>query len=55
MIEYRLKKDTHIWHWAHGCSKWPTFDYEIHRGEPPWGEKCEECKQKQKPEDVVEE
>lgn len=55
MIEYRLKKDTHTWHWAHGCSKWPTFDYEIHRGEPTWGEKCEECKQKQKPEDVVEE
>jgi hypothetical protein len=55
VIEYRLKKDTHIWHWAHHCSKWPTFDYELHRGEPTWGEKCEECKQKQTPDDVVEE
>jgi hypothetical protein len=54
MIEYRLKKDTHVWHWAHHCSKWPTFDYELHRGEPTWGEKCEECKQKQTPEDIVE-
>jgi hypothetical protein len=54
MIEYRLKNDTDVWHWAHHCSKWPTFDYQVVRGEPTWGKKCEECKQKQTPDDVVE-
>jgi hypothetical protein len=54
MIEYRLKKDTEVWHWVHSCSKWPTFDYQIVRGEPKWGTKCEECKQKQTPDDIVE-
>jgi hypothetical protein len=54
MIDYRLKKDTDVWHWVHGCSKWPTFDYQVSRGEPTWGTKCPECQQKQKPEDVEE-
>ena len=52
MIEYRLKNNTEVWHWVHSCSKWPTFDYEVVRGEPAWGTKCEECKQKQTPDDV---
>jgi len=54
MIDYRLKKDTDVWHWVHGCSKWPTFDYQVSRGEPTWGTKCPECQQKQKPEDIEE-
>ena len=54
MIEYRLKNDTDVWHWAHACSKWPTFDYSVKRGEPNWGKKCPECQEKQKPE-VLEE
>jgi len=52
MIEYRKSKDKDVWHWVHSCSKWPTFDYEVIRAEPTWGTKCEECKQKQTPDDV---
>ncbi len=52
MPEYRLKKDTDVWHWVRECSKWPTYDYEVLRAEPNWGTKCEECQQKQKPEDM---
>jgi len=52
MIEYRKSKDKDVWHWVHSCTKWPTYDYEVIRTEPTWGTKCEECQQKQTPDDT---
>jgi hypothetical protein len=52
MPEYRKSKSSDTWHWVRQCSKWPTYDYDVMRVKPQYDKFCEECKQKETPEDL---
>ena len=47
-MAYRRKKGKDTWHWCKNCSNWPTSDYEERQAEPTTGEKCNECKSKER-------
>ena len=48
MATYRKKKGSDTWHWCRNCSNWPTWDYDERSTEPTSGEKCNECRSKDK-------
>ena len=56
MPEYRKASTGDTWHWVRACSNWPTFDYDVLRARPKLESKydrfCDECKQKETPEDL---
>lgn len=46
MAQYRKRNDSDTWHWCANCQNYPRSGYTTSSGRPRSGEKCNECKAK---------